>query len=252
MKYLIITLFSGVLISCNSQEPSNTIKTSEADTVVTLEDSTDFIQELDPSIIDTAALGLNFTPEGSYNATKTKIAHLRKTKTSGKDLEDYLLNKIIPHWYGTEWDFNGYTAIPNQGVIACGYFVSTTLLHAGIKINRYHLAQQGGTNEAKSLAIVDSNYRTIWGIDSLQTIMERDYEDGLYFVGLDNHVGYLYMKNKELYFIHSNYIADKVILEKAQYSDAFQSAIYVIAEISTNEALLDKWRRGQTVDVIRN
>lgn len=244
MKYLFITLFSGILIACNSQEPTNTFGISEAD-------SNEIIEDSDPTLIDSISLGLNFTPVGSYNAAKNEIAQLRKTKNSGKDLEDYLLNKIIPHWYGTEWDFNGYTAIPNQGVIACGYFVSTTLLHAGIKINRYHLAQQGGTNEAKSLAIVDSNYRTIWGFDSLQTTMKRDYEDGLYFVGLDNHVGYLYLKNKELYFIHSNYIDDKVMLEKAKYSQAFQSNIYVIAEITTNEELLTKWRKGETVVVVR-
>jgi len=244
MKYLIITLFSGILISCSSQE--------SAKKVLVEEDSVQHISEPDPTLLDTAALGLNFIPKGTYNSTKSEISKLRKTKNSGKDLEDYLLNKIIPHWYGTPWDFNGYTAIPNQGVIACGYFVSTTLLHVGININRYHLAQQGGTNEAKSLAIEDKNWKTIWGIDSLQSVMKRDYENGLYFVGLDNHVGYLYMKNKELYFIHSNYIDDKVMLEKAQYSAAFQSNIYVIAEITTNEELLEKWRKGEVVNVIRN
>lgn len=245
MKHLVFLIFTGVLISCSSQVPEENVS-------VEVEDSTQVISEVDPTIIDTVALGLNFTPSGTYNATKSEIARLRKTNNSGEDLEDYLLNKIIPHWYGTPWDFNGYTAIPNQGVIACGYFVSTTLLHVGININRYHLAQQGGTNEAKSLAIEDDNWRTMWGIDSLQTIMKRDYEDGLYFVGLDNHVGYLYMKNKELYFIHSNYIDDKVMLEKAQYSAAFQSNVYVIAEITTNEELLAKWRKGEVVNVIRN
>lgn len=241
MKHFFILIFFGILLACYSQEPTNPLGNN----------SVNSNEVSHPTTIDSVSLGLNFTPQGTYNEVKSEINRLRMTKNSGKDLEDYLLNKIIPHWYGTEWDFNGYTAIPNQGVIACGYFVSTTLLHVGIKINRYHLAQQGGTNEAKSLAIIDDNYRTFWGLDSLQTIMKRDYEDGLYFVGLDNHVGYLYMKNKELYFIHSNYIDDKVMLEKAAYSQAFQSKIYVIAEITANEELLEKWRKDETINVIR-
>ncbi|MFT6921906.1 MAG: hypothetical protein ACJA1C_000904 [Crocinitomicaceae bacterium] len=248
MKYLSVLCFISVLISCSSQESTD----PDSETPKALEDSAEVIPEVDPTLIDSTSLGLNFTPNGTYNATKSEVKRLRSTKNSGKDLEDYLLNKIIPHWYGTPWDFNGYTAIPNQGVIACGYFVSTTLLHAGININRYHLAQQGGTNEAKSLALNDENMRTMWGYDSLQTVMKRDYEDGLYFVGLDHHVGYLYMKDKVLYFIHSNYIDDKVMLEKAEYSAAFQSNIYVIAEISTNEELLEKWRKGEAFMVVRN
>lgn len=245
MKLFICTAFIGILISCNSQQPKE---------VIAMEDSTSIATDtiIDPILIDTAALGLNFEPKFEYNSVKSTIRRTRISKNTGKDFENYLLNDIIPHWYGTEWDFNGYTSVPNKGVIACGYFVSTTLEHVGIKINRYHLAQQAGLNEAKSLALSEDNYRTIWGLDSLETIMKRDYEDGLYFVGLDNHVGYLYMKNKELYFIHSNYIEDKVMLEKAIYAPAFQSNIYVIAELSTNELLLERWRKGETVPVIRN
>lgn len=135
----------------------------------------------DSSLIDTSAIEIQLTPQGNYNLIKEEIQKLRQTKNSKDDFENYLLNKIIPHWYGTEWDFNGYTSIPNQGVIACGYFVSTTLEHIGIVINRYHLAQQAGLNEAKTLAIIDSNYFTVYGIDNLQTKMES-YADGIYFV----------------------------------------------------------------------
>src|SRR6476660_4877291 len=30
--------------------------------------------------------------------------------------------EIFPSWYGTPWDFNGTTEVPQQGKIACGYF----------------------------------------------------------------------------------------------------------------------------------
>lgn len=203
--------------------------------------------------IDSLALGIKFHPSGTYEATKASIRkRMQAGKTTGADLENYMLNEIIPFWYGTPWDFNGYTAIPNEGVIACGYFVSTTLLHAGININRYHLAQQGGLNEAKSLAISDEHYETIYGIDQLESVLKDRYVDGLYFVGLDNHVGFLYIKHGTPYFLHSNYIENRVMIEKALTAPAFQSNIYVIADITTNELLLEKWRTGAVVTVIRN
>lgn len=243
MKQAIFLLLisTSTLWGCNTEKNSPSI---EIDTVIHSNSDVS-------TLIDTSALNINLIPKGEYATVKLEIQTSRKTKNSKADFENYLLNQIIPHWYGTEWDFNGYTSIPNQGVIACGYFVSTTLEHVGIVINRYHLAQQAGTNEAKSLAIVDSNYFTVYGIDKLQRKM-KEYDDGIYFVGLDNHVGYLYKESGVLYFIHSNYIDDKVMIEKAEFSKAFQSSIYVVAEISTNELLLERWRKNQRVDVIRN
>ncbi|GAB5419053.1 MAG: hypothetical protein Crog4KO_05610 [Crocinitomicaceae bacterium] len=204
----------------------------------------------DSTLVDTASLQINLVPSGDYVSLKAEIKKKKASQYSKADFEHYLLDQIIPHWYGTEWDFNGYSATPNEGVIACGYFVSTTLEHIGLVINRYHLAQQAGLNEAKSLAIEESKYFTVYGWEALKKKM-NDYEDGIYFVGLDNHVGYLYKEAGILYFIHSNYIEDRVMIEKAQFSQAFESNIYVVAELSTNELLREKWRKGQRVEVIR-
>lgn len=237
---LFISLFA--LLSCQSQIEERAQPVAN--------DSIEEVEFVDPSVIDSVALGLNFSPKGTYNAAKQRVRAQKVSANSGKDFENYLLNEIIPHWYGTEWDFNGYTAIPNQGEIACGYFVSTTLLHMGVNVNRYKMAQQAGLYEAQTLALNEDNYRTIRGQDSLNVILKRDYQDGIYFVGLDNHVGYLYIKDQIPYFIHSNYIEDKVMIEKAVYSPAFVSNVYVIAEISTNEELMYKWRSGATVPVV--
>ena len=246
MRILIFLLFTAPLLSCSGQEENSESETNVVDELK-IEDSL----TVDPSIIDTVALGLSFETTSSYNSTKAAIRRKKQTKSSKEDFENYLLNEIVPHWYGTPWDFNGYTAVPNQGVIACGYFVSTTLLHVGVNLNRYHLAQQAGSYEAKSLAIVDSNYFTIYGIDNLFKELENRI-DGLYFVGLDNHVGFLYLKDGIPYFLHSNYIENRVMIEKAAYSDAFQSSIYVIAELSMNEELLNKWRTGEEVHIYRH
>jgi hypothetical protein len=237
--FRLLVLFALIHTSCNTQtEPGATLSEAQA------------IQDLD---LETrlAKLGVRLQPEGNYTAA---LASIRKKKAagqhSGADFENYLLNEIIPFWYGTSWDFNGYTDTPGQGEIACGYFVSTTLLHAGVNINRYHLAQQGGLNEAKSLAIEDRYWKWITGIDQLKATLPK-YADGLYFVGLDNHVGFLLIRQGNYFFIHSNYIDDKVMIQDALTAPAFQSAVYVIGEITTNPLLLEKWRKGEVVKVIR-
>ena len=53
-----------------------------------------------------------------------------------------IYNDLLPAWYGTPWDFNGTSEVPQQGKIACGYFVSTILRDAGWKVERVRLAQQ--------------------------------------------------------------------------------------------------------------
>lgn len=239
MRSVLLFIGISVFVSCQSQQELN--EEIAAESIKT---------EVDSSKVDSTALGIVFSPTGTYSAAKLKVRNGKKTASSGKDFENFLVNDIIPHWYGTEWDFNGYTEVPNQGVIACGYFVSTTLLHMGINVNRYKMAQQAGLYEAQTLALSEENYRTIRGSDSLKVILKREYEDGIYFVGLDNHVGYLYIKDQIPYFIHSNYIDDRVMIEKAFYAPAFESGIYVIAEISTNEELMERWRSGAVVPVI--
>lgn len=241
MRTLFLFIGISLLISCQAQQEMDQ-NSSEAPEISPV--------EIDSSKIDSIALGIVFEPSGTYNSAKLKVRNAKRKANSGNDFENYLVNEIIPHWYGTEWDFNGYTAIPNKGVIACGYFVSTTLLHMGINVNRYKMAQQAGLYEAQTLALSESNYRTIGGADSLKVILKRDYADGIYFVGLDNHVGYLYIKDQVPYFIHSNYIENKVMIEKAFYAPAFESGIYVVAEISTNEKLMERWRSGAKVPVV--
>jgi len=238
-------------------------------THLTDEKVTDTIKPPQPEIehhvpsIDSIALGINFTPKGNYTEMLNRInqdrSSLKKSYQTNPDktldsISNYfnytMLNTIIPHWYGTTWDFNGHTNIPNQGEIACGYFVSTTLKHFGFNLNRYKLAQQGGTNEALSLQPNKklSSYRNI-EYHNLKSKLLNSFKDGIYFVGLSNHVGYLLIKNNELYFIHSSYCDNKVVIELAEHSACFASDIYVFAELSTNKDLLIKWLSNQSISI---
>lgn len=277
IKYCIDRIFKqrkssfGFIIAClfvfYSCESNLAQKSTERDSLL----SSDTVH-FNASLIDTLKLGLNFSPKTSYSDCK-RIAkenrmYFHKAFLAAKDsaeknsiidsagifFTNHLLNEIVPHWYGTKWDFNGYTEKPNNGVIACGYFVSTTLKHMGLNINRYKFAQQYGLLEAKtlqaeeSLLILNTEYNS--DFESINNYLDGNLADGLYFVGLSNHVGYIYVKDEIVYFLHSNYIDGYVMIEKSRFSDAFRSQIYVIAEITNNEELIKNWLSNTFIPVI--
>ena len=162
-----------------------------------------------------------------------------------------LVDKIIPHWYGTPWSFSGHTAIPNQGKIACGYFISTTLRDMGININRYKLAQKSPIDEAKMIScgevinkvVQDTPEKAFGEIDRLT-------KEGLYFIGFDEgHVGYLLKREGALFLIHSNYLSPvSVCMETLKESRVFNSFTkFHIVAISHNDTLLQRWLDNGTV-----
>ena len=159
-----------------------------------------------------------------------------------KQLTEYLYQDVFNHWYATKWSFEGHTETPKQGTIACGYFVSTTLRDVGFKLNRYKLAQKSPEDEAKVIACGTS-------IEKLQNVSKQELKkyflkqkDGIYFIGLDFHVGYIYKNNQEVYFIHSNYIENKgVMKETIENSKAIVSSKYYITSITHNDNLIKKW-----------
>lgn len=193
----------------------------------------------------------------NYSVTKTNIEKERsllKTEYLSNEnkantlnearikLTESLFQDIFNHWYTTKWSFEGHTETPKQGTIACGYFVFTTLRDVGFNLNRYKLAQKSPEEEAKSIACGTT-------IEKLQNVTKQELKkyflkqkDGIYFIGLDFHVGYIYKNNQEVHFIHSNYIDNKgVMKETIENSKAIVSSKYFIASITHNDNLIKKW-----------
>lgn len=202
--------------------------------------------------------------EASYTASKKSVAATKSRIHLDRISEDslshlftnLLTEKIIPHWLGTLWSFEGHTLVPGSGEIACGYFVSTTLKDVGFNLDRYKFAQQLPIHEAKTLALGNP----LLEINSTSTderiaTLRDTLKEGIYFLGFDqNHVGYIQKKNNDLFVIHSNYIgAEGVVIEKIEDSQVFSyyDRIY-IADISRNRALLSKWARNEVVQVVTN
>jgi hypothetical protein len=174
---------------------------------------------------------LHATWSSLSKSTKEKIFAEAVTKT------------IIPAWIGTAWDFNGTTETPQQGNIACGYFVTTVLRDAGLPIARVKLAQCASEQMITSLVQSKyiSHYSNILLEDFIQSIQKQGY--GLYIVGLDNHTGFIYNDGKDIYFIHSTFIGTRNVQKDIAATNSIlkQSKYKVLGKISGDERVLERW-----------
>ncbi|PKP22655.1 MAG: hypothetical protein CVU05_03015 [Bacteroidetes bacterium HGW-Bacteroidetes-21] len=261
-KFLLFLL----LISCTNSG-SNQSEKSQAETKPLLESdsfmgSTTQDQTTYPSIVsvnvaDTSNLHTTYLQTRAA-ITEHRLALAQKMDSSdsnlqvtGKYLYTQLLQHIIPPWYGTVWDFNGTSDIPNQGSIACGYFVSTTLKHLGFNLNRYKLAQQ------YSLKIIEllcgkENTKT-WSPEQFSKMISyiKNREEDVYLIGLSCHVGFLSLENDTVYFIHSSYVDPLcVIKEYAETSPVLEySNVFVTGPLFSNKALVKKWIEQEAITV---
>ena len=153
------------------------------------------------------------------------------------------ITTLLPYWYGTPWNFNGASKTPQQGHIACGYYVSTVLRDAGLDIERNKLAQQASENIIKSLTD-DAHIKRFsdQSIDDFLAVVD-EWGAGLYVVGLDFHVGYLWHDGNQMHFIHATGLPPKSALsEPAETSPALTHSRYrVIGKISDDDMLIEKW-----------
>lgn len=150
---------------------------------------------------------------------------------------------IIPAWIGTAWDFNGISETPQQGNIACGYFVTTILRDGGLSLARIKLAQCA--SEQMITSLVQSKYihrfSNVLMEDFFRSIQKQGF--GLYIVGLDNHTGFIYNDGIDIYFIHSTFVGTRnVQKEKAVSSPILiQSRYKVLGKISADDHILQRW-----------
>lgn len=173
-----------------------------------------------------------------------------KSVSAAKDyIYTQLIDTIFPAWYGTEWDFDGYSNVPKKGQIACGYFVSTTLKHIGFNLNRYKLAQQYSSGIVKSLCSKIQYVRNNNTEKLFSYINSKPNQ--LYVVGLDNHVGFISKEEDGIYFIHSSYLEPvAVIKEKAQIAEALiGSDLFVLGQFTENDAIIESWLKNSVIAI---
>jgi len=224
---------------------------------------------ISPDAIDTNAITV--TASGNYTIHKQRIAATRQKlrrlyqqastplqkqrmlDSARHYLTQAITTQLIPHWYGTPWSFEGHTDTPQQGDIACGYFVSTVLNHAGFRLNRYRMAQQNPENEIRTLhQRVNSIFFKAKTATAFADSVTTHLPAGLYIFGLPNHVGFLLHSGGKVYLIHASFLFPdrKVIIETAANSPLlYNPAKCRLGEITSNNQLIRQWLLEEVVPV---
>ena len=185
-----------------------------------------------------------------YPELKKNIARIVKTShpenftpAYSKLFIDVVIDSIIPYWYGTKWNFYGDTETPQNGTIACGYFVTTVLRDAGVPVNRIKLAQCA--SEVMITQLVSKKLIKRYSNMALRDFISdiKFQGKGLYLVGLDNHTGFLLCDDYGVWFIHSSYVTPGCVAKQdaSNNSILYYSKYKVTGKISSDEAFLLKW-----------
>ena len=189
----------------------------------------------------------------NYDSCKRKIDTLKQqyksewntlpTTKKEKIFTHAITKTIVPAWIGTQWAYNGITKIPQQGSIACGYFVTTVLRDAGLPLARIKLAQCASEEMIKTL-VKEKNINRFSNVDfEAFTSFLKNNGDGLYIIGLDNHTGFILKDELGIWFIHSTFIGNgKVQCEDGEQSTILKNSKYkIVVKISADDFVLDRW-----------
>lgn len=140
---------------------------------------------------------------------------------------------------------------PGHGVIACGYFVSTILRDAGFRVERIRLAQQAPENIVRTLALAGEIERFRDGdVGTVVDAVSHDGE-GLYVIGLDYHVGFLWNDGATVRMCHASYLGEAVVVcEDARRSPAMGSNYHVVGKL-LSDVMIDRWLTGEAFPTVK-
>ncbi|NUP11844.1 MAG: hypothetical protein HOW73_37830 [Polyangiaceae bacterium] len=131
--------------------------------------------------------------------------------------------------------------------MACGYYVTTVLRDVGFKVERRKLAQQPSEQIVRTLSPEDSIMRFRKGDSKLVVSEIEERGEGLYVVGLDNHVGFLLHDGNKVEFCHASYVDPaEVRCEDPLKSKAFASNYHVVGELFTRP-MIEAWLEGKAI-----
>lgn len=161
-----------------------------------------------------------------------------------------LTGELLPAWYGTPWEFYGATQRPGTGSIACGYLVSTVLEHAGFRVERVRMAQQPAEYIVKTLVPPRRTWRFRDRPVSEVVDRVRSEGEGLYLVGLDYHVGFLWNDGAKVWMCHSSYLGTaEVLCEDALASPAMLSRYHVVGRLF-EDGMMEAWLEGRALPTV--
>jgi len=194
------------------------------------------------------------TRRAALAATRDALAERR---AAGEDVtllaQDALgqhLGPMIEAWVGTPYDFFGISDEPGKGGIACGFFVSTVLEHAGFDVQRLALGEQASEHIVQTLVAED-------GIERFHhvapaTVVQRAVAQGpgIYLVGLDTHTGFIVHDQRSVRFCHAtSRRAKSVVCEPARESPSLASDYTVLGKLGDGAAV-EAWLGGERLSTV--
>jgi hypothetical protein len=217
--------------------------------------------------------------EQQFNQTLTQLANdrkalfkdFKKANRQGKSrireqarrrVIRAIVRDIIPTWLGTPWTMavirdglkpNAAHPFEKGKGISCSWFIVSVLRNAGLRfVNPRHFA---GTISIHLQYALTPRKRAIhrYANTSPEQLKEkmRKLGDGLYVIGLDCHVGFVYVENETVNFLHSSYTGPtEVVVEPLDRSAAIhnsESTGYVVSPIFQDVRLIDHWLLGAKV-----
>lgn len=195
--YIILCLFSLFACSTRSQEKVTPIEKQGISKVEKLKPYPELKKEAQEK-------------RDAFKITYNK-SNRQKQDSIITEAQKYLLtvsDDFFRAWYNTPWTFHGHSQTPKEGSIACGYFVTTTLRDMGFNIPRIKWAQQASEYMIKKVTTDIKRFQQKPIKDVVEYIENKG--EGLYIVGLDSHVGYIYYLNSKMSFVHANYYRPKI------------------------------------------
>lgn len=152
---------------------------------------------------------------------------------------------MLEAWVGTRYSYSGTSQVPGKGRIACGYYVSTVLEHAGFSLDRVEVARQASEQIIRTV-VPDRDVQRFYRSPREEVVGAVEAEGpSVWLVGLDTHVGFLLNDGEnEVRFCHSTRRRRKgVVCEEAVSSPSLKSRYTVLGRLD-NPTAVDHWLDG--------
>ena len=179
----------------------------------------------------------------SYHMAKTDQEEAKIIDQARHYIDKVLEKKVFPAWYGTPWSFNGNAEQPFQGTVACGAFVENVLKNLGfvmdsrlsVQPSEYIIENVCGSKNILRFSNVS--------ISSFNDAV-RQMGEGVYIVGLDHHVGFLYRLDEKYRFVHAHgYLF--VLAEIPALSPTLRRSRYRVVGKLFNDKMIKQWLNGE-------
>lgn len=192
---------------------------------------------------------------GRYAAAETETARGAIRAEARAYVRAAIVREIVPAWLGMPWGL-GKNSTANRPhapgmTVACGYFVAAVLEAAGLRIeSRFKFAQAPALAVQKALA-PDAVHRYFSVAGDVLGRKIAGLGDGVYIIGLANHIGFVVVDAGAVRLVHASYTGDQVVTDEplaaAQAIADSRPKGYFVSPVMQDDRSAELWLRGGVV-----